>query len=116
MQNAYIESRTVCLPQFQGMGFGTRITELLAQYMLGNGKRFFSKTSHPTMGMYREKSDKWRPTSKNKVLRKDYQIKTGDFYQRHGRGQWEINRIAYSHEYIGETTWVDTSPKQLSLF
>jgi ABC-type lipoprotein export system ATPase subunit len=116
MQNAYIASRTVCLPQFQGMGFGTRITELLAQYMVGMGKRFFSKTSHPTMGMYREKSDKWKPTSKNKKERKDYSTSKGDFYQRVGREQWEIKRVAYSHEYVGGTTWVDTSPQQLSLF
>ena len=116
MTDAYIGSRTVCLPQFQGMGMGIKINELLAQYKVGQGKRYFVKTSHPVVGEYHERSSNWRPTSKNKVVRKDYSTKIGDFYNRDGRSDWELNRIAYSHEYIGGSTWVDTSPKQLSLF
>jgi GTPase SAR1 family protein len=116
MRNAYIGSRTVCLPQFQGMGMGIKINELLAQYKVGQGKRYFIKTSHPIVGEYHERSPNWKPTSKNKVIRKDYSNTSGDFYNHGGRSDWEINRIAYSHEYIGGSSWIDKSPKQLSLF
>ena len=116
MQNAYICSRTVCLPQFQGMGMGIKINELLAQYMVGQGKRYFVKTSHPVVGEYHEKSSNWRPTSKNKIIRKDYNQKGDFFSSKNGRSDWEVNRIAYSHEYIGQSTWIDTRPVQLSLF
>lgn len=115
LKNAYIASRTVILPQFQGMGFGSKATEILGEYITGQGYRLFSKTSHPIVGQYRENSDRWRATSKNKKIRKDYKIDRSDFFSK-GRSTWEIDRLVYSHEYIGGTSWIDRSPKQLSLF
>ena len=82
------------LPDFQGMGIGVRISEAVGEVMLQNGCRYFSKTIHPKMGAYRENSNKWKPTSKNRKIRKDY----GE----HRNFAWETRKIAsYSHEYIG---------------
>lgn len=116
MTGAYIGSRTVCLPQFQGLGLGIKINELLAEYMTGQGYRYFVKTSHPVVGEYHERSPNWRPTSKNKVVRDDYKLGRTDFFSGSGRSHWELNRTVYSHEFIGKSTWVDTRPQQLSLF
>lgn len=99
IQNAWREHRTVVLPDYQGLGLGTRLSDAVAEMFVLDGGRYFSKTSHPRMGEYREKSPLWKPTSKNKRARTDYSTKhktKEDAYKmRHA------NRVCYSHEYIG---------------
>lgn len=64
--NGYGLSRTVVLPDFQGMGIGSKISEFTSAILVNEGKRVFTKTVNPALGEYREKSEKFRPTSKNK--------------------------------------------------
>jgi len=90
------ECRTVCLPDFQGVGIGTKLSDAIADIHIEGGLRYFSKTSHIRMGEYRQKSPLWRATATNLKDRS----KSGQ-----GRG-WhhytlEKKRICYSHEYIG---------------
>jgi GNAT superfamily N-acetyltransferase len=93
-QRARREHRTVVLPDFQGMGLGVRLSECVGEIMLAEGFRYFSKTSHPRMGEYRNVSPSWKSTSKNGISRAD-QSK---------RDRWvaKTNK-AYSHEYIGSS-------------
>lgn len=97
--NGWRGHRTVVLPEFQGMGVGNALSEYVAERILSSGGRFFSKTSHPSMGEHRENSDKWRATSKNKVLRKDY--KSERKTKEDGHKLSHAHRVCYSHEYIG---------------
>jgi GNAT superfamily N-acetyltransferase len=92
---AFREHRLVVHPDYQGFGFGPRISEAVARHYIENGKRFFSKTSHPRLGEYRDNSPKWKPTSKNHMRRTDGQTK---------KTRWELNneRWSYSHEFIGD--------------
>jgi len=84
--------RTVILPDYQGMGIGVRLSDFMGAYTLGEGYRFFSKTSHPRMGAYRDASPLWKPTTKNHVARLD---------SNHGT-RWAVKRgVAFSHEFIG---------------
>lgn len=103
LKNSYRGHRTVILPDFQGLGIGVRFSDAIAQIHLDEGKRYFSKTSHIRMGEYREKSELWKPTSKNKRARNDMKFVMG--------GSWSVtqNKVAYSHEYIGKS--VDNSKK-----
>lgn len=49
------------------------------------------------MGMYRERSNLWKPTSKNKKLRLDVTHKNVF------KGHYADNkRVCFSHEYVGE--------------
>jgi ABC-type lipoprotein export system ATPase subunit/GNAT superfamily N-acetyltransferase len=50
VQNAYREHRLVIHPDYQGFGIGPRLSELIANHYTDNGKRYFSKTSHPRLG------------------------------------------------------------------
>ena len=95
VKNSFREHRLVIHPDFQGFGFGHVLSESVAEIYLENGKRFFSKTSHPRLGEYRDNSDLWKPTSKNHLKRKDGQDSN--------LTRWKINpnRWSYSHEYIG---------------
>lgn len=98
-KNAWREHRTVVLPDYQGLGLGTRISDAVAQLFFDQGSRYFSKTSHPRMGGYRDNSPWWRPTSKNGKARKDYdpakKTKEDMHKMRHA------DRVCFSHEFIG---------------
>jgi GNAT superfamily N-acetyltransferase len=96
-KNGWRGHRTVVLPDFQGMGIGVRFSDAIAQIHLEQGHRYFSRTSHPRMGMYREGSSLWKPTSKNLKLRKD--IKHDNIYNNHYA---DNKRVCFSHEYIGK--------------
>lgn len=91
------EARTVILPDFQGLGLGTRLSDAVADIHIESGVRYYSKTSHIRMGEYRQKSPLWRATATNL---KDRSSDTYDYKKR--MIPLETNRICYSHEYIGE--------------
>jgi GNAT superfamily N-acetyltransferase len=96
LKNAWRGHRTCILPDFQGMGIGVRFSDAVAQIHLEQGLRYFSRTSHPRMGYYRENSKLWKPTSKNKKLRTDVTHK--NLFNNH---YTDIKRICFSHEFIG---------------
>ena len=93
LKNAFRGHRLVVHPDYQGFGFGHRISEAVAQLYIDNDKRYFAKTAHPRLGGYRDQSPLWKPTSKNHMKRKDAE----------GHKRWDVNpdRWTYSHEYIG---------------
>ncbi len=53
------EHRTVCLPDFQGVGIGNALSEFVASAFVATGKRYCSRTSHPAMIRHRAGSKKW---------------------------------------------------------
>lgn len=54
------EHRTVCLPDFQGVGIGTAMSEFVASMFVATGKPYFSTTSHPAMIRHRANSVLWK--------------------------------------------------------
>ena len=103
LKNAWKGHRTVILPDYQGMGFGVRMSEAIAEIFLADGKRYFTKTAHPRLGQYREASPKWRGTTHNLQDRKDYlrdNIPNNKKYNREHLKK-HSDRMTYAHEYIG---------------
>lgn len=96
VQNAFREHRLVIHPDYQGLGLGPRLSEVVAQHYIDNGKRYFSKTSHPRLGGYRDQSVVWKPTSKNHMKRLD-----GLNHKKLNRWEIDPNRWSYSHEFVG---------------
>lgn len=97
LKNAYRESRIVVLPDYQGLGIGYEISKFTAQIYKSVGRRYYTKTVHPSLGIKRNKSKNWRATPDNGKVRKK---RNKEFnYESH----WKHNsRISYCHEYIGE--------------
>lgn len=93
VRNSFRLSRTVVLPDYQGMGIGSKISDFICSIV--NGK-IFTKTVNPALGKYRGKSKKWKPTSKNlKTLKGQSKEK--------GENVWTTKtRPSYCFEYIGE--------------
>jgi len=100
IKNAWRGHRTVVLPEFQGLGIGVRISDAVAKMFTSQGARYFSKTAHPRMGEYRERSNDWKPTSKNKKRRQDYKNTKANAKQSQMILDKHMNRVCYSHEYI----------------
>lgn len=91
------EHRTVCLPDFQGVGIGNAMSEFVAGLFRATGKPYTSTTGNPAMIYYRAKSKRW------KMIRKP---------SRHARGSSSMkqtlrktqawNRNTASFRYLGE--------------
>ena len=111
LKNAYRSHRVVALPQYQGMGIGSKIEDLVGDYIVGKGGRYYAKTAHPILGYVREKSPKWRATKWNKR-------KTAPSTKWTYKNKWMYGRLTYSHEYIAESSYEPPKPnnEQLSLF
>jgi GNAT superfamily N-acetyltransferase len=97
LKNAWREHRTVILPDYQGMGIGTLLSDTIAQIHVDEGKRYYSRTAHPRMGIHRDHSPFWRKTSKYKMLRTDALKKDTNF----NNYKTDVVRVCYSHEFIG---------------
>lgn len=108
VQHAWREHRVVVLPDFQGMGIGNKVSEMIAQGYIEKGCRYFSKTANPRMGEHRERSPLWRATSTNGASRGSYFRKDGSVRKSVGYGMKSeliakhAYRVCYSHEYIGD--------------
>jgi len=97
IKNAFREHRTVCLPEYQGLGIGVAFQDAIAEIYHRQGKRFYSRTIHPRVGQHRQNSSKWTPTATN--LKKQERHKTLTQISDH----WttDTRRTCFSHEYTG---------------
>lgn len=103
IKHGWRESRVVVLPDFQGLGIGTRFSEVLASSYVAAGGRYFSRTAHPRMGQHRDGSSLWRATSSNRRV-----LKQGNLTRVLEGGPEHYNawthderRLCWSHEYVG---------------
>lgn len=101
VKGGWREHRTVVLPQYQGMGIGPRFSEMLGEIYLERGGRFFSRTAHPRLGLYREASTKWRATSHSYQLRTDQKDRPEEEFFHNWKH--DTNRVCWAHEYLGST-------------
>lgn len=99
LKNAWRGHRTVVLPDYQGLGIGARLSDWLGEYVIGvMGGRFYSRTTHPRLGAYRDASPHWRATSSSRKVRT-----AADAARQTTRKGWAVDttRAAWSHEYLG---------------
>ena len=97
VKNAWRGHRIVILPDFQGLGVGTKFGDIVAQIHIDQGHRFFTRTAHPKLGIYKQNSPLWKATSKNSKVRVD--IKQDKVYNNY---HYDNKRLCFSYEYIGE--------------
>jgi GNAT superfamily N-acetyltransferase len=62
------EHRLVCLPDFQGVGIGSTLSEFIASLFIATGKPYFSTTSHPAMIAHRLNSPIWKMHRKPRMV------------------------------------------------
>jgi hypothetical protein len=99
-RNIKREHRTVCLPDFQGVGIGNAMSDYVGAICRGSGNRFQSQTSHPAMIRARNQSKNWamiaKPNNTTKVMPVGWRP---DANQQGASGAH--SRLRASFEYIG---------------
>ena len=97
IKKAFREHRTVCLPEYQGLGIGSAFVDAIAEFFHRQGKRFYSRTIHPRVGQHRENSSKWTPTPGNLKIQTTHPTET----QISDHWATDIARVCFSHQYTG---------------
>lgn len=91
------EHRTVCHPDFQGVGVGNALSEYVASLYVAGGKPYFSTTGHPGMIAHRTRSPLWRT-----VRRPGCIVQGGHAGRVLGLGRRNANpRITAGFEFVG---------------
>lgn len=93
---SYREHRTVCLPDFQGVGIGNALSEYVASLYRCKHK-YTSVTGHPAMIHHRTRSTLWRMTRKPSTV----QRQAGFEKHRQRRIPTSRGRLTASFQYIG---------------
>lgn len=87
-------SRTVVLPDYQGLGIGSAASNFIAGVHKNLGYRYYTKTVNPALGEYRNASPLWKGTQKNGKKTK--------FKETNRLHKTSKQRPSYCHEYIGD--------------
>jgi len=106
VKKAWRESRTVILPDFQGLSIGTKISDYVGSMVKAQGGKWYSRTTHPAMIHYRLKhKELWRVTGKGKTAEMGKNSTKSDSWKKD-------DRFCYSFEYIGP----ESSQEESNLF
>ncbi len=93
------EHRLVCLPDYQGAGIGSAMSDYIGSMIRGLGLRYRSRTSHPGVILSRNRSRKWR-LDDSPALRR-----VGSKESTTSRNGWfsgkVMARMAVTFEYVG---------------
>lgn len=73
------------------------MTDAVAEILWMEGKRVFTKTMSPALGLHREKSDLWAATSKHRKARKDYSPDRKN--KSSGHKMKHVDRVCFCLEY-----------------
>eukprot|EP00494_Astrolonche_serrata_P022489 UN22746 len=106
----YMEHRTVVLPDFQGLGFGSRMCDCVGELFRLEGSLFVSKTAHPRYGQYRNENCLWQAKKGNGKMQKSANNWKDPFKTKEEReenpawktlgGNWKAKPY-YIHRYLG---------------
>lgn len=94
LKNAVRESRTVVLPDYQGIGIGSTLTDTIGGIYAASGYTLYSKIVNPALGLHRERSPLWAATGHNEKSRD-----LDSFVDSNGRRYF--SRKSYCHKYVG---------------
>lgn len=95
LKNAWRGHRTVILPDYQGMGIGTRVSNAIGEIYINQGLKYYSRSSHPRFTYHRMESDEWLATSKNNVKRKKSEAINCTIRD------YDTERVCSSYQYVG---------------
>lgn len=103
-RSGYRGHRTVCLPDFQGIGIGNSVSEYLASLYAATGKPFRSVTSHPAMIAHRNASPLWKMIRAPAIRRGSHK---GSMAKKGMNLTIARTRLTATFEYIGPANHAD---------
>lgn len=97
VRSGWREHRTVCLPDYQGVGIGNTMSAHIAGIYRATGKPYWSTTSSPAMIYHRARSPIW------KMVRKPSRASQYSKTAHQGLERTKaMNRLTASFEFVGE--------------
>ncbi|MBX9652076.1 ABC transporter ATP-binding protein [bacterium] len=93
-RSGWREHRTICLPDFQGVGIGNGMSEFVASLFRATGRPYRSVTSSPAMIRHRARSPHWKMTRSPSRIASEPRL-------RQFRRSSSIRRMTASFEYVG---------------
>lgn len=85
-------SRLVILPDYQGLGVGTRFLDAICQHYLEMGFKVYIRSAHVKLAGYWARNPNWRATARNG--------KKGEL-NGVNHSEYSVSRECYSYEYVG---------------
>lgn len=98
LKYAIRDTRTVILPDYQNLGFGTKLNAFLGEYYLSIGRKFYVRSSHLRLKTHCEQSPYWVASRSNGKVSSQQGSSTRIMF---GKRDRELGRVAYSYEYMG---------------
>lgn len=92
-------SRLVILPDFQGLGVGTKFLDAICDIYVKRGFKMYIRSSHIKLANHWSKSELWRPTARNG--KKSDNSSHGTIHNSK-YNDYLVNRECYSYEYMGK--------------
>lgn len=89
--------RTVVLPDYQGLGIGTKILEFFGEWFLSHGEKMYLRSSHVRLANHCLRSKKWIEGMRSQTAITDVTASQGSKYKNQN-----TKRTPYSFEYVGE--------------
>lgn len=100
LKHSFRSHRLVVLPDFQGLGFGTKINDFFGKYYLNKGYRYNMRTTHLRLIKHMEESNEWLPNSnnnKNNITSCIHNQKYSNIMS----NDKMLKRVCASYEYVG---------------
>lgn len=97
IKHGFRGSRLVILPDYQNLGIGSAVLEMLGEYYLSKGLKYYDRSSHLRLKQHWNNSPKWIATSHNEQKRTDVVGQTDNF-----TWNYDTDRICGSFEYMGK--------------
>lgn len=94
---AYRVHRVVVLPDYQGLGVGTKLFDFFGEYFISNGNKLFLRSSHIRLANHCRNSDKWLEGSSSCKISNAGGASHEKKYKNYDR-----KRVPYSFEYVGK--------------
>lgn len=95
LRNAWRLTRTVVLPEYQGLGIGPALSDTVAAIERRRGRVIYTKAAHPSLVAHREASPLWMRTK----VKPQHRATPGS--SSFGRWVENLDRNTASHRYIG---------------
>lgn len=90
------EHRSVCIPDYQGVGIGNALSDFIASAYSANGKPYRSTTANPAFAWHRMRSKMWKLTRQPEMMR----TKSKSIVKSLKKSS-ASNRLTVSFEYVG---------------
>jgi hypothetical protein len=95
VKHSYRTHRLVVLPDYQGLGIGTKINEFIAKYYIDNGNRYYLRTTHVRLIRHMRQNPRWLESkSSGKVCAEN----GGSM-----NFKYDTKRVCGSFEYMGQS-------------